>query len=161
MTILARVTTEPIDLAPLLNFIRDDAHGAIDVFLGVVRNQHHGKSVTGITYDAHAALAEKTFYEICLEAQGLWPKTRYAVVHFKGNLHVGDTSLVIAVSSPHRAESFESCRYVIEEIKKRAPIWKKEHYEDGQSEWLPGHSLQDEALTAPLLTDAALSDRHV
>ncbi len=79
---------------------------------------------------------------------GLWPDTRYAILHYKGQLPVGGVSVVIAVSSPHRAESFEACRYVIEEIKMRAPIWKREHYIDGKSEWLPGYSLRHDAENA-------------
>ncbi len=152
MSILVRVTSDPIDLAPLVDFVRDDGHGAIDLFIGTVRNHHQGQSVTGITYDAHDGLAEKAFREICSEAEGFWPGTRYVVVHYKGELPVGGKSLVIAVSSPHRLEAFESCRYVIEEIKKRAPIWKQEHYESGRSTWLPGHSLHDEETSAPMFT---------
>ena len=65
--------------------------------------------------------------------------------HYKGQLDIGGISVIIAVGSPHRAESFEACRYIIEELKKRAPVWKQEHYEHGPSEWLPGHSLQNAA----------------
>jgi len=147
MDILVRLTSEPIDLSQLVDFVRDDCHGAIDVFIGTVRNHHKGNVVTGITYDAHIELAEKSFFDICSEARGLWEGTRYAVFHYKGALPVGGTSLVIAVSSPHRAESFEACRYVIEEIKRRAPIWKLEHYESGPSAWLPGHSLEEEEVS--------------
>jgi molybdopterin synthase catalytic subunit len=145
MTIYVRVTTDEISLEDALARVRSPDHGAIDFFVGVVRNNHNGKEVSGITYDAHEKLAEKSFAGICHEATGLWPDTRYAVLHYKGELPVGGTSIVIAVSSPHRAESFEACRYVIEEIKTRAPIWKREHYLEGKSEWLPGHSLRHDA----------------
>lgn len=139
--ITAIVSTEPLDIETAVARVSSPSHGAIDTFIGIVRNNHQGKEVTGITYDAHKALAEKAFQEICLEAQELWPETHYYVAHYQGELDVGGISIVIAASSPHRAESFESCRYVIEEIKKRSPIWKKEHYIDGKSDWLPGHSL--------------------
>lgn len=145
MTIYVRVTTDEISLEDALARVRSPDHGAIDLFVGVVRNNHNGKEVSGITYDAHEKLAEKCFAGICREATGLWPDTRYAVLHYKGELPVGGTSIVIAVSSPHRAESFEACRYIIEEIKVRAPIWKREHYLEGKSEWLPGHSLRHDA----------------
>lgn len=145
MTIYVRVTTDEISLEDALARVRSPDHGAIDIFVGAVRNNHNGKEVSGITYDAHGKLAEKSFAGICREAMGLWPDTRYAVLHYKGELPVGGTSIVIAVSSPHRAESFEACRYVIEEIKTRAPIWKREHYLEGKSEWLPGHSLRHDA----------------
>lgn len=145
MTIHVRVTADEISLEEALARVKTPDHGAIDIFVGVVRNNHNGKQVLGITYDAHEKLAEKTFSGICRAAAEIWPGTRYAVFHYKGDLPVGGTSIVIAVSSAHRAESFEACRYVIEEIKTRAPIWKREHYPEGKSEWLPGHSLRHDA----------------
>ncbi len=144
MAAYVRVTTEEIDLDDVVAKVKKDDCGAIDLFIGTVRNSHNGKDVSGITYDVHEKLAEKTFMDICEEGSGIWPGTHYAVVHYKGELPVGGTSVVIAVSSPHRAESFEACRYVIEEIKKQAPVWKQEHYLDGKSDWLPGHSLRHE-----------------
>lgn len=137
------VRNTPLNLQEAVNCVCDPRHGAIDTFIGTVRNTHEGKAVTGITYDVHKALAEKTLRDICSEAQELWPGTQYYVAHYHGTLDVGGISVVIAVSSPHRAESFDACRYVIEEIKKRAPVWKKEHYVDGISDWLPGHSLKE------------------
>ena len=145
MTIHVQVTTDKVDVATAIEKVKADDHGAIDLFIGTVRNNHNGKDVTGMTYDAHEKLAEKAFTDICREALGLWPGTRYAVIHHKGELPVGGASIVIAVSSAHRGESFEACRYVIEEIKACAPIWKQEHYTDGKSEWLPGHSVRHEA----------------
>lgn len=145
MNIQVLVSSNPLGLEEAVQSVIDMAHGAIDTFIGTVRNMHKGKSVTGITYDVHQTLAEKEFYKICEEAQGFWPDTRYYVAHYHGALDVSGISIIIAVSSPHRAESFDACRYVIEEIKKRAPIWKKEHYVDGMSDWLPGHSLSEEA----------------
>jgi len=143
--IFTEISRVEINPARAIEFVSDASQGAIDTFIGIVRNNHSGKKVTGITYDVHDILASNTFQEICAEAQGIWPGTRYFVSHFQGELKVGDISIVIAVSSPHRAESFEACRYVIEEIKKRAPVWKKEHYHDGISDWLPGHSLNSDA----------------
>lgn len=145
MTIYAKVTDKTINIGEAVDMVRTADHGAIDVFIGTVRNNHNGKEVTGITYDAHEKLSENIFYEICEEAIGLWPDTRHAVIHYKGDLPVGGTSIIIAVSSRHRAESFEACRYILEEIKTQAPIWKQEHYVDGKSDWLPGHSLRHDA----------------
>lgn len=142
------VTTNILNIEEAVKYVSNPSYGAIDTFIGTVRDNHQGKEVTGITYDAHNSLAEKAFQEICLEAQGLWPETQYYVAHYQGELVVGGVSIIIAVGSPHRAESFEACRYVIEEIKKRGPIWKKEHYIDGKSDWLPGHSLVAEADTS-------------
>lgn len=144
MAIDVRVTEQKIDIADLIEKVTTPEYGAIDIFIGTVRNHHNGKEVTGITYDAHEKLAEKILKEICTESMGLWPETRYAIAHYKGDLRVGEMSIAIAVSSPHRAESFEACRYVIEEIKTYVPVWKKEHYTDGKSDWLPGHSLRHE-----------------
>ncbi|MCM2344429.1 MAG: molybdenum cofactor biosynthesis protein MoaE [Alphaproteobacteria bacterium] len=138
------VSTEPLNTQQACDFAADPANGAIDMFIGVVRNNHQGQSVTGITYDVHETLATAEFMSICHEAQGVWPLTRYFVSHYQGYLPVGGVSVLIAVSAPHREESFDACRYVIEEIKKRAPVWKKEHYIGGESAWLPGHSLVTE-----------------
>lgn len=140
-TIQTEISTHQLCLDAALKSISDPAHGAINTFIGTVRNTHEGKSVTGITYDVHTNLAKKVFHNICSEAKNAWPLTRYYLSHYQGILSIGEISVIIAVSSPHRAESFEACRYVIEELKRRAPIWKKEHYIDGISDWLPGHSL--------------------
>ena len=139
------VSVDPINIQDAYDFVEDPAHGAVDVFIGAVRNHHEGQSVEGITYDVHEALAEKTFIKICTEAQQRWGDIKIYMSHYKGELPIGGISVIIAVSSAHRAESFEACRYIIEELKKRAPVWKQEHYEQGPSEWLPGHSLKEAA----------------
>lgn len=139
------VSTDLLNIQDAYDFVTDPAHGAVDVFIGAVRNHHEGQSVQGITYDVHEALAEKIFAGICAEAQQRWTGIKIYMAHYKGELPIGGISVIIAVSSAHRAESFEACRYSIEELKKRAPVWKQEHYEHGPSEWLPGHSLKDGA----------------
>ena len=160
MSIQVFVSANPLSLETAVQSVVDPAHGAIDTFIGTVRNMHEGKSVTGITYDVHEALAKKAFYEICEEAQGLWPDTRYYASHYQGVLDVSGISIIIAVSSPHRAESFEACRYVIEEIKTRAPIWKQEHYVTGKSAWLPGHSLKDETNMTEVCCGKCCGGKH-
>lgn len=144
-SIHASISEKTLNIQSAYDFVTDPAHGAVDVFIGAVRNHHEGQSVQGITYDVHKALAEKEFQEICLETQNLWEGIKIYMSHYKGQLDVGGISVIIAVSSAHRAESFEACRYIIEEMKKRAPVWKQEHYEHGPSEWLPGHSLRSQA----------------
>lgn len=144
-TIHVEISEKPLSIQAACDFVMDDEHGAIDTFIGAVRNHHQGQAVQGMTYDVHKGLAETTFSDICLEAQGFWPNTKYYVSHFQGELDIGGVSVVIAVSAAHRGDTFDACRYVIEELKKRSPIWKKEHYPSGKSEWLPGHSLNDEA----------------
>jgi molybdopterin synthase catalytic subunit len=145
MGIYAHITTDKIDVNDAIGKVKADGHGAMDIFIGTVRDNHAGNRVTGITYDAHEGLAEKAFLSICGEAEKIWPGTHYAVIHYKGVLAVGEASIVIVVSAPHRHESFDACRYVIDEVKRQAPIWKQEHYPDGKSAWLPGHSLCDNA----------------
>jgi molybdopterin synthase catalytic subunit len=95
-----------------------------------------GRVTTALEYEAHPALAEKALAEIEAEARGRWPVGELAVVHRLGRLDVGDVSVAIAVSCPHRAEAFEACRYIIERLKERVPIWKKENWADGSSEWV-------------------------
>ena len=160
MTIHVQVSTRHIDVNEVMAHVMAPDHGAVDIFIGAVRNNHNGRLVTGITYDAHGKLAEKALRDICLKGAGRWPGTHYAVVHYKGELPVGGISIAIAVSSAHRAESFEACRYVIEEIKTQAPIWKKEHYTDGKSDWLPGHSLRRQPDPADTGRDKCHEGRH-
>ena len=139
------VPTQTLNLQDAYEFVCDPAHGAVDVFVGAVRNHHEGQSVSGMSYDVHETLAIQVFREICDQAQQRWDGIKTYVVHYKGELDIGGISVIIAVSSAHRAESFDACRYIIEELKKRAPVWKREHYKDGMSQWLPGHSLKEAA----------------
>lgn len=126
----------------VFNLTKNNGQGAQSYFFGSVRESNHGKKVVAVSYDAFAPLAENTIIEICNEAQSQWgPNLIMAVFHRIGQLNVGDISVGIGVSSPHRNESFLACRFIIEQIKLRAPIWKKEHYEGGETEWLKGHAL--------------------
>lgn len=140
-TIHTSISKDVLSLDKAYQFVNNDAHGAITLFSGVVRNHHEGKEVQGITYDAHDVLAKNVLTEICEEAQKKWQGITIYVSHFKGELPIGGISIIIAVSAAHRAESYEANRYVIEEVKKRLPVWKQEHYPEGKSEWLPGTSL--------------------
>jgi len=112
--------------------------GAVLLFLGTVRNQNEGRRVVGMRYDAYVAMAESVLAEIAAEAATRLGTDRIVVAHRIGNLRVGEVSVAIAVSSPHRAEAYEASRYVIEEIKKRLPVWKEEHYAEGDARWLEG-----------------------
>ncbi|MCB1537624.1 MAG: molybdenum cofactor biosynthesis protein MoaE [Rhodospirillales bacterium] len=130
-----------LDATPAFAFVSDASHGAIASFVGVVRNHHEGRAVSGMIYDCHDGLAEKALLEICHEAINLWDDVHIFVEHAKGTLKVGDASVVIAVGSPHRANAFDACRFIIEEIKKRVPVWKQELYIDGTQAWLGGSKL--------------------
>ena len=132
------VTQDPIAPGDVLERIGSDEDGAALLFLGVVRDHADGRPVSGMRYDAYAEMAEEVLDAIAQEAADRLGTDRVAVVHRYGELSIGEVSVAIAVSSPHRAEAYEASRYVIEEIKKRLPVWKKEHYSDGESDWVEG-----------------------
>jgi molybdopterin synthase catalytic subunit len=138
MTGRAWITREAIDPAVVLSLVGDAGDGAVILFLGTVRDHNQGRPVAGMGYEAYGAMAEKVLERIAGEAATRLGTDRLAVVHRVGELEIGDVSVAIAVSSPHRAEAFDAARYVIEEIKTRLPVWKKEHYVDGESEWVEG-----------------------
>jgi len=128
------------------NFISSQDYGASIFFTGTVRNQNNDKIVIGITYDSHDELVIKSFEEIYNEAnQKLNIKDKSVFIeHAKGYLTLGEISIVIAVACKHRDEAYILSRYIIEEIKKRSPIWKKEHYNNKESAWLKGNSILHE-----------------
>ena len=134
----ASVGPDVIDPAEVLARVGDDRDGAAILFLGVVRDHADGRPVEGMRYDAYVEMAGPVLTEIAREAAERLGSDRIAVVHRTGELAIGEVSVAIAVSSPHRAEAFDASRYVIEEIKKRLPVWKKEHYRDGAAEWVDG-----------------------
>ncbi|BAU56352.1 molybdenum cofactor biosynthesis protein MoaE [Halorhodospira halochloris] len=139
--IQAFTTTEPIQVDRAVSFVTSSSYGATNLFTGTVRNSHNNRQVEGITYDGHRVLADKTLQSIAAEAHDKWPEISIYLSHFIGRLGVGEISVIIAIGSPHREPSFAACRFIIEQLKMRAPIWKQEHYVDGSSDWLPGHSL--------------------
>lgn len=132
------VTRDPIDAARVLGRVGGDEDGAVLLFLGVVRDHAEGRSVDGMRYEAYEDMAEEVLAEIAAEASRLAGTDRVAVVHRVGELRVGEASVAIAVSTPHRSEAYHASRYVIEEIKKRLPVWKREHFTDGEARWVAG-----------------------
>ena len=128
------------------NFISSHDYGASIYFTGTVRNQNDNKSVIGITYDSHDALVINSFQEIYNEADqklNIKDKSVY-IEHAKGYLNLGEISIIIAVACKHRDQAYVLSRYIIEEIKKRSPIWKKEHYQNNDSAWLKGNPIINE-----------------
>ena len=125
------------------HFIKDSKFGASIYFLGTVRSINDNKKVTGITYDSHDEMVIKSFEEIYNEADKKLDVKDKAVFieHAKGYLKLGEISIIIAVACKHRDQAYVLSRFIIEEIKKRSPIWKKEHYKDHESDWLKGTSL--------------------
>jgi molybdopterin synthase catalytic subunit len=126
---------DPIDPAALVAAVTTPDHGAVASFIGVVRNQHAGRPVVELTYSAYERMARSVMSEIVAEAEGSDP-VRVAVAHRLGRLVVGDVAVVVAVGAGHRDAAFRVCRWVIDEIKARAPIWKLERYADGTEAWV-------------------------
>jgi molybdopterin synthase catalytic subunit len=125
-----------IDVAALAQRVRTDACGAVVTFAGVVRERSDDdKPVTGLSYEAHAAMAVAEFQRIAQEARERFGPCEIAVQHRVGDLSIGEIAVGVAVASAHRGEAFDACEYVIDELKRRAPIWKKEHYADGSGDW--------------------------
>ena len=126
-------------------FIASEKCGASLFFIGTVRNHNNNKNVTGITYDSHDAMVEKSFKEIFEEASKKLTIENQAlkIKPAKGYIPLGGLSIIIAVAAKHRSQAYDLSRYIIEEIKKKTPIWKKEHYDDNQSKWLKGTPLID------------------
>lgn len=135
-SVRVRVGTEPIDAAALVAEVADPKAGATCCFLGTVRNHAPGReAVTHLEYEAYGETVERVIGDIVAEATERWPLLAAVVEHRVGHLDVGEASVGVATSSAHRADAFEAARYLIDELKKRAPIWKKEHWADG-SEWV-------------------------
>ncbi|HSE66953.1 MAG TPA: molybdenum cofactor biosynthesis protein MoaE [Gemmatimonadales bacterium] len=131
----AYLTEQPLDVASLLATVGASDRGGIASFVGLVRDHHGGREVKRLEYSAYAGMAEAECAAIVAEAEIRWP-VRVALAHRLGTLEVGEAAVVIAVGAPHRGEAFDACRYVIEELKRRVPIWKREWYADGSSDWV-------------------------
>lgn len=133
-----------LDLSAAMDFVADPGTGGVAVFVGKVRDLNQGLQVTGVSYDMFDPLALTTFARAVSEADALYgPALKAYVAHARGRLAVGDLAVIVAVGTPHRDEAFRACRSIIEAIKHRAPIWKQEHYLDGDSVWSEGCSLCD------------------
>ena len=135
-----------LDLTAALEFVSDPGFGGISLFVGRVRDLNHDRAVHGVSYDMFEPLALSVFAQAAAEAQKqCGPRMKVYVAHARGRLQVGDLAVVVAVGTPHRDEAFRACRSVIEAVKHRAPIWKQEHYADGDSVWSEGCSLCDDS----------------
>jgi molybdopterin synthase catalytic subunit len=130
------LTRDPIDVQQITAAVLRPDCGAVVTFLGTVRDVTEGRVTTALDYEAYAAMAEKKMAEIERETRGRWPVGAMMMVHRLGHLEVGEASVAVAVSSPHRAQAFEACRYAIDRLKELVPIWKKENWADGTCEWI-------------------------
>ena len=136
---MIKLTEEPIDVQAVVEEAQSGNAGAVNVFIGTVRNKTSGKKVVRLEYEAYDKMAVKKMEEVVAEARTKWPVEKAAVVHRKGVLQIGEAAVVIAVSTPHRKASFEACEFIIDTLKQVVPIWKKEIFEDGGI-WVAAHA---------------------
>ncbi len=140
---MIRLQTEPIDYGALTELVRTPACGAVVLFLGTVRElgelgdqSTDGKATVALDYEAYPEMAEKKMAQIEDEVRKRWPVFEIALVHRLGHLELGEVSVAVSVSCPHRAQAFEACRFAIDRLKETVPIWKRENWADGTSEWV-------------------------
>ena len=129
---------EPLDPGPLVAAVRRDESGAVALFYGVVRNENLGRNVMYLEYDAYPEMAIKKMREVAVEVRAKFDVTGIGVLHRTGRLEIGETSLLVAVSSGHRKEAFGACHFAVDRIKQIVPVWKKEVFEGGE-EWIEGN----------------------
>ncbi|HTN77409.1 MAG TPA: molybdenum cofactor biosynthesis protein MoaE [Pirellulaceae bacterium] len=136
---MIHLTREPIDETALLRQVRSPAAGAIVLFVGITREFTAGRQTAQLDYDCYAEMAEKKLNELATEACQRWPLVACAIAHRLGVVPLAETSVAIAVSAPHRADAFAAGQWLIDTLKQVVPIWKREHWADGQTEWVhPG-----------------------
>jgi molybdopterin converting factor subunit 1 len=133
------VSVDPLDVTEVIGRVVGDDTGGISTFLGAVRDHSRGKSIDHLEYEAYPEMAVREMEKICDEATEKWPGVRVGIAHRVGRLDIGDLAVVIAAAGPHRAEAFDSCRFAIDVLKERVPIWKKEVATDGEY-WVEDHA---------------------
>ncbi|MBX2898566.1 MAG: molybdenum cofactor biosynthesis protein MoaE [Cyclobacteriaceae bacterium] len=135
---MIELTQQPINVARIINAASSQAAGAVNTFIGTVRNATKNKAVTKLEYEAYEPMAVAEIQKIVTEAGAKWHLTGWAISHRTGTLLPGDVAVVVAVSTPHRKDSFEACQFIIDSLKKTVPIWKKEFFQDG-NQWVSAH----------------------
>ena len=140
MTDIIQLITTPIDYAQLTESVRDHQAGAVVLFLGTVREMTNGQRTVALDYEAFSEMAVPVMAELVAEARAKWPVTKAAIAHRTGRLELGEISVAVAVSCPHRHQAFEAGRYLIDRLKEVVPIWKKENWADDSTAWVhPGN----------------------
>ena len=128
-----KIVEQPLSPDAVAASVGDPAAGGVVIFSGIVRNEKDGRPVKYLEYEAHAAMAEAKMREIGAAVRQRWPSVKaVTMLHRIGRLEIGESSVLIAVSAAHRREAFEACQYAIDTLKQRVPVWKKEHFEDGE-----------------------------
>jgi molybdopterin synthase catalytic subunit len=143
---MIQLVNEPIDHAALVEQVRSDLAGAVVLFLGTVREFTNGRKTESLDYEAYPEMARRKLSELEAEARARWSIVEVALVHRLGRLELGEVSVAVAVSAPHRTEAFDAGRFLIDRIKEVVPIWKQENWSDGTSEWVhPGTDVPSHA----------------
>ena len=132
---MIEITTEPIDVNLVLQSVRDERCGASVLFLGTTRSITDGQQTVSLEYECYEGMARRMLEELAAEAHRRWQLLQCAIVHRVGHVGIGESSIAIAISSPHRADAFSAGQWLIDSIKDSVPIWKKEHWADGSEEW--------------------------
>jgi molybdopterin synthase catalytic subunit len=145
MSTRAAIVTDVIDVAAVLREVEAPAHGAAILFVGTVREVNDGRPVSGMEYTAYVAMAEKEMAAITREAEERFSGSFVVIVHRIGELAIGEASVAIATANAHRDAAYQASRYVIEQLKARVPIWKREHYTDGTREWIDPTARKEKA----------------
>ncbi len=130
------IVEEPLDPARLMGLVTADARGGVVTFVGCVRDRNAGRPVLALDYRAYRPMAERELALIVAEAEAQWADVAVAVEHRLGALRIGDAAVVVVAAHPHRRAAFAACEFVLEQLKRRVPIWKREHYADGPAEWV-------------------------
>ena len=153
------IAFSPLDLSTAYQLADDGANGAIVVFSGMVRNQTDGQPVVALEYQAYEPMAIHVFRQIAAQIRQQWPDITHVVVHHRtGKLVVGEISVLVAVGSPHRGEAFAACQYAIDTLKHNAPIWKKEHWQDGSTSWVSIAACEDEDVANEQAADRSTTE---
>jgi len=137
---MIKITEKPIDVQKVIDTASSLGAGAVNVFIGTVRNNANGKNVVWLEYEAYETMTIAEIRKIIDEASHRWPLQGWAVSHRIGTLKPGEVAVVVAVSTPHRKDSFDACEFIMDSVKEKAPIWKKEVFEDGE-EWVSAHPM--------------------
>jgi molybdopterin synthase catalytic subunit len=146
------LTQEPLEprQAELVKMVGRPESGAVVVFYGVVRNNAENREVLRLEYEAHESMAVKKMAEVAAAVRSRFPEiAEIGIWHRVGTLEIGEASLLVALSSPHRREGFDACHWAVDRIKEIVPVWKKEHFADGGAEWVPGHTVDTPEAAAP------------
>ena len=133
-----RLTDEKLQVTDALQEVQSDRAGAVDMFIGTVRNHTQDRSVARLDYEAYDAMAVKEMEKLAAQVCERWPVEKIVIYHRKGTLEIGDIAVIIAVATPHRQEAFDACKYTIDTLKQTVPIWKKEIFDDGEI-WVSAH----------------------